>query len=204
MKRVALSTFFENSDFYLSEALSGKVFVYPTDTIYGIWWIVSPSVIEKISACKQRPVSKHYSIIAPNTDRVLDHFDVPASFEEEWNLYAMRYWALTLILPKDLWNTDEEHKAFLSEKKWDEISLLLSPSDHIWVRFVDHPFQDFVTALWQPFITTSVNISWQPSLTDLDELLPQQHEFIDYIIDDWVLDSAGSTIIHYSTWERIR
>jgi len=36
MKIVKLDDFLDNKDFYINEAKAGKIFIYPTDTIYGI------------------------------------------------------------------------------------------------------------------------------------------------------------------------
>ena len=36
MKTILLDDFLLDQDFYISEAEAGKIFVYPTDTIYGI------------------------------------------------------------------------------------------------------------------------------------------------------------------------
>jgi tRNA A37 threonylcarbamoyladenosine synthetase subunit TsaC/SUA5/YrdC len=36
MKTISLEEFLQQQDFYISEANAGKIFVYPTDTIYGI------------------------------------------------------------------------------------------------------------------------------------------------------------------------
>jgi tRNA A37 threonylcarbamoyladenosine synthetase subunit TsaC/SUA5/YrdC len=36
MKIIQLDDFLAQKDIYIAEAKSGKIFVYPTDTIYGI------------------------------------------------------------------------------------------------------------------------------------------------------------------------
>lgn len=36
MKTIALEDFLQQKNFYAQEAEAGKIFVYPTDTIYGI------------------------------------------------------------------------------------------------------------------------------------------------------------------------
>jgi tRNA A37 threonylcarbamoyladenosine synthetase subunit TsaC/SUA5/YrdC len=84
MKTILLEQFLNHQDFFVKEAKMGKIFVYPTDTIYGIGGIITQTVIEKINTIKQRCISKHYSIIAPSHLRVEKHFEVE-NFEIYWN-----------------------------------------------------------------------------------------------------------------------
>jgi tRNA A37 threonylcarbamoyladenosine synthetase subunit TsaC/SUA5/YrdC len=36
MKTIQLNNFLHQQDFFIAEAKAGKLFVYPTDTVYGI------------------------------------------------------------------------------------------------------------------------------------------------------------------------
>ena len=53
MKKIPLQEFLDNQNFYISEAREEKIFVYPTDTVYGIWGIYQPHVIDKIFSIKK-------------------------------------------------------------------------------------------------------------------------------------------------------
>ena len=73
-KTIKLQDFLDQQDFYIQEAKSGKIFIYPTDTIYGIGAIYTPENVEKILIIKQRDPKKTFSIIAPDFQRIVDHY----------------------------------------------------------------------------------------------------------------------------------
>jgi tRNA A37 threonylcarbamoyladenosine synthetase subunit TsaC/SUA5/YrdC len=99
---------------------------------------------------------------------------------------------LTLLLPL---RTDNDHEIDFS---------LISPTPVIGIRFLDHPFQEIVTQLWKPFITTSANISWQPNIIHPDQLVDEQKQLIDFCVDEGTIDRPASVIINYTTQEVIR
>ena len=58
------------------ENLKTEVFIYPTDTIYGIGCdATNDKLVEKIREIKQRE-NKPFSIIAPSVQWILDNFNV--------------------------------------------------------------------------------------------------------------------------------
>jgi len=73
-KNITLQTFLEHIDFFIAEAKAGKIFVYPTDTIYGIGCIYTLENVEKIYAIKKRDEKKMFSIIAPSFDWISENF----------------------------------------------------------------------------------------------------------------------------------
>jgi tRNA A37 threonylcarbamoyladenosine synthetase subunit TsaC/SUA5/YrdC len=75
-KNITLQTFLENIDFFIAEAKAGKIFVYPTDTIYGIGAIYTPENLEKIYAIKKRGEKKQVSIIAPSFNRIMQNYQL--------------------------------------------------------------------------------------------------------------------------------
>lgn len=200
MHTLSLEKFIDTNDRYIQSALSRDIFIYPTDTIYGIWAIVTPETITKIDRAKSRLPGKHYSIIAPDFDRIQQYFNVWSTIEQERTTYqqqAPTRW-LTLLLPLkegDSWQTSV----------WRQDLSLLSSTSTIWVRYLwDHPFQSFVTQLWQGFITSSCNISWTPPITAIEQLSETVKQHIDICIDGWVLDGQSSIVIEYTTGNIIR
>lgn len=193
MQTVSLSDFLTRSDQFETYALQWGTFVYPTDTIYGLWWLVREDIIQKITVIKRRPSSKHYSIIAPSVQRVHDYFDVSSRFQQEWTDARTVHGPLTMILPLKKWVFYSEYPRSLLSQSW-----------RIWVRFIDHWFQNFVTSIGEPWITTSANISWHPSISSLDDLTQSQLGMINYGIDDWRLVWSGSRIIDYVSGEIVR
>lgn len=75
-KIIALDEFLINIDFFIAEAKVGKIFVYPTDTIYGIGAIHTPENIEKIYAIKKRDEKKMFSVIAPSFDWIMQNYQL--------------------------------------------------------------------------------------------------------------------------------
>ncbi len=180
MDTINISTLLENMSYYTKKAQEWAIFMYPTDTIYGLWGITTPEVIKKIDDIKQRKAGKFYSIIAPSFSRIWEHFEVWEYFEQEWSNLSKIHGPLTLLIP--------------SKTSWELIG----------VRYLDHPFQSFVKALGQPFITTSANISWESSISSPTWLSTKQKSLIDFCIDDGILEGSGSTIIDYVSGEVIR
>ena len=192
MKVIAFDTFLQQQDFFIQEARAGKIFIYPTDTIYGIGGIISEEVVEIITKAKLRTPWKHYSIIAPSYQRVEKHFEVKDfekyRFKQKSDIIQWRW--LTVLCP-------------LQTEYMD--SLWVVSSNHlIWVRFLDHALQTFVENLWEWFITTSANISWNAVIKTLDDIHISQKQYIDYFINYWAIDWIPSKIIKYETWAVVR
>lgn len=170
-KVVPFKDFMKNIDFYISEAKIWKVFIYPTDTIYGIWAIWNDESIKKIAEIKHRNRNKMFSIIAPN-------------FEYEW----ITSWC------KELWVSINNMKEQLAKYHW--VTRIFS-HEKPGIRIIKHDFQHFVEKLWMPFITTSVNISWDVAATEVNLINTEIADNVDYIIDDWICAGKPSVLIDF-------
>jgi tRNA A37 threonylcarbamoyladenosine synthetase subunit TsaC/SUA5/YrdC len=165
MRIIPLQEFLDNEVFYIQEVQAGKIFVYPTDTVYGIWGIYQPHVIDKIFSIKKRDERKLFSIIAPSFDRIeKNHGWVNI---ETLKQYLHTYHGVTYIFD------------------------YAKPG----VRIIKHPFQTFVEMLGEPFITTSCNIAGEPVITDIKNLPQEIADNVDYIIDGWELWGKPSVLI---------
>lgn len=177
VKIINFKDFMENMDFYTSEAKVWKVFIYPTDTIYGIWAIWNDEIIRKIADIKHRNWNKMFSIIAP-------------SFDYEWIIS----WC------KEHWISIDNMKEQLAKYHW--VTRIFS-HEKPWIRIIKHDFQKFVEKLWMPFITTSVNISWDVAATEINLINPEIADNVDYIIDDWICAWKPSVLIDFVDWKVI-
>jgi tRNA A37 threonylcarbamoyladenosine synthetase subunit TsaC/SUA5/YrdC len=74
MKKILLSEFMGKIEFFVQEAKNGKIFIYPTDTIYGIGAVWNEENIKKITDIKNRDWNKIFSVIAPNFDWILNNY----------------------------------------------------------------------------------------------------------------------------------
>ena len=166
MKTIALQEFLDNQSFFISEAKEGKIFIYPTDTVYGIGWIYRQDIINKIFAIKQREETnkKLFSIIAPSFDWIERNEETDI---DQLRKYLETYHGVTYIF---------DH-------------------NRPWVRIIKHPFQTFVEMLGEPFITTSCNLAWEPIVTEIENIPAEISEQVDYIIDGWPLGGKPSVLI---------
>ncbi len=191
MQIIDYSIFEKNMDHFVLEAFSKKIFVYPTDTIYGIWGVF-PNTLEKVYEIKKRSYNKPVSIIAPSWDWIENTLELP---EDDF-----------IKLKNIVFNLRKKWRGFTVIAKMNPLYFNNLPqfakyiySDYnIWIRLLNHPFQKFVSKLSKPFITTSANISWNPNIKEISELEDDIKNKIDYIIDYWILSNSPSVLINYS------
>lgn len=173
--------FLQQQDFFVQEIKNNKICIFPTDTLYWISALFSKDNIQKINAIKQSNSYKKLSILAPSFSWIDEHFVVtdPAYLK----ICFEKYHGVTYILwPKET----SPYYTFFQE--WFE-----DPS--IGVRILKHPLQDFVKELWEPIISTSVNISGEANHTTIDTLSEELTKQIDYIIDQWEIFGKPSVLI---------
>ena len=198
MKIINLTYFLENKEKFKKLLLEWKTIIYPTDTIYWIWWVWN-LCLEKIYDIKQRPQNKKVSIILPakNIDNFIEKIQNISEnrinqkiIDKIKNYYKNKIWFTVIIKAKESFfsNLDNFWKAVYKDKS-------------IWIRFLNHPFQDFVNHLGTEFITSSANISGSKVITSLDKLDKQIKEKVDFWIDWWILEKSASTIINSTNWE---
>lgn len=167
--------------------LKKSIFIYPTDSIYGIGCDATNSdLISKLRLIKNRN-EKPFSIIAPSKEWVKENFILT---ELENNLVE-RY--------GDWIDVDGEKKPFtflLKPKNNDLLPENLTFGlPKVGVRIPKHWISEVVTLMGYPIVTTSVNesgIIHMTSLNDLDENIRKE---VDYIIEEGVLKGNPSTII---------
>ncbi|MEI6296062.1 MAG: L-threonylcarbamoyladenylate synthase [bacterium] len=156
----------ENNQKEIIKAIQdGLVFIYPTDTIYGIGTnATKDDFVMKIRTIKQRE-TKPFSVIAPNIDWIKENCETDKETEKWLEKLPGRY---TLFL--DLKNTD-----CIS----DEVNPL---DDSIGVRIPQHWFTEIIEKSGIPFITTSANISGQSYMRKIEDLDEDIKNSVDYII----------------------
>ncbi len=182
MRIVSKKEFIARRGFFIDEMIRGKIFIYPTDTIYGIGCNAqNPSSVKKIREIKKRD-SKPFSIIAPSKDWILINCKV--------DLYKLKFLKklpgpYTLILPI---------KNIYAFSKQDVVADL----DAVGIRIPDNWFSNIISKSRTPFVTTSVNISGEPHLVRIKDLKKEIASQVDYIIDCGKLDGKPSTLFDLS------
>ena len=187
MKIVSKEKFLAEKEFYINEIRKGKIFVYPTDTIYGIGCDATNSdSVLKIRKAKKRE-EKPFSVIAPFKEWIKKNCVVDGK-TEEW--IGKLPGAYTLILKL------ENRKAVAKEVNGGQ--------EGLGVRIPDNWFSNIVSQLGKPFVTTSVNLSGEKNMESIDDLKDDMKEYIDYVVYEGKKEGRGSMIVNLIGEEKIK
>ncbi|HLP80345.1 MAG TPA: L-threonylcarbamoyladenylate synthase [Acidobacteriota bacterium] len=180
MKVVTKNEYEQHRDGYLSQIKSGAIFIYPTDTIYGLGCnaLIGKSV-KKVRDIKQRP-STPFSVIAPSVEWIREFCIVPAQAEEWLSKLPGPY---TFIFKM-------KEQGFLSS----EVS---SDGQTIGVRIPNHWIRQVVADLGYPIVTTSVNEKGKSFMTSLEDLDANIQKQVNLILYDGEKKGKPSQIIHF-------
>jgi len=168
----------------ISQIRDGAVFIYPTDTIYGIGCnaLVSDSV-KKIRKLKGR-TSNPFSVIAPSIDWIRENCAIGKESEE---------WIGKLPGPYTL---------ILRVKNKKCVSKNVNPGlSTIGVRIPNHWISQMVSESGIPLVTTSVNKRGEEYMTSLEDMDSSIGEAVEFILYEGqkkgkpskIVDLAGNT-----------
>ncbi|MEE9525771.1 MAG: L-threonylcarbamoyladenylate synthase [Candidatus Woesearchaeota archaeon] len=132
--------------------LNGDVFVYPTDTIYGIGCnALDSKAISKLRTMKQRPDSP-FSVIAPSRAWIEENCIITDEAKE---------WLDKLPGPY----------TFILKTKDQPVAPEVAPGkESLGVRMPEHWITPFVEWVGVPIITTSVNVTDEPYMEKIEDL----------------------------------
>lgn len=188
MEKITKDEFLEKSEFYFDEIKKGKIFVYPTDTIYGIGCdALNGKSIEKIREIKKRD-SKPMSIIVPNVEWIKENCVVDENGEDKLAKLPGPYTFIVKL----------KNQEAISRKE------LVRDLEGIGVRIPNNWFSEWISKNNLVFVTTSVNISGEAHLVNPNNLEKEIENEIDYLIDDGPLTGKASTIINLLNNEILR
>ncbi len=169
---------FERRAEIISAIKNGKIFVYPTDTIYGLGCdATNETATQKILEIKRRE-GKTFSVAAPSKDWILTNYIVPD--ETMLDILPGPY---TIIVK-------EKNRLVSNECVSNGITYIRIPAN--W-------FTDFISEAGLPFVTTSVNISGQKNMERIEDLPQEMLEQIDYVIYDGPIVGNQSTRVDLTT-----
>jgi L-threonylcarbamoyladenylate synthase len=132
--------------------LDGKIFIYPTDTVYGLGCnAFYKEAVQRIRQIKSNDREKPLSVIAPSLDWIYQNFIFPPKLEE----YLPGPY--TLILQK----LNPKYLSWVSSKTT------------LGIRIPEHPFTKIIQSADVPFITTSVNKSGEKPAVKIEQI-PEQ------------------------------
>ena len=154
---------------------AGKLFIYPTDTIYGIGCdAVDAEAVEKIRRLKKRE-QKPFSVIAPSKEWIYSNLKV----KDRYKCYIEQ-------LPGPFTFVLQMRKQCVAENV---------AKGTLGARLPGHIFSKLVSKAETPFVTTSVNISGKPAIMEISQIPKGFLKAVDIIIDSEKLDNKPSTII---------
>ena len=152
----------KNSGEIVEAIKSGKIFIYPTDTIYGLGCnALLDTSVGKIREIKNRD-SKPFSIIAPNKDWIEEHCVVTIK-------------TIDKFLPGP-------YTLIVKVKTKSVTAQVNQIDDTLGVRIPKHWFTNIIAEAGVPFVTTSVNLTGVRHMEKLEDLSPDFLEQIDYTV----------------------
>ncbi|CAM3358608.1 hypothetical protein FLLO111716_06155 [Flavobacterium longum] len=145
----------------------GGIILYPTDTVWGIGCdATNPEAIAKIYALKRREETKSM-IVLMNGDRMLYNVfkEIP---EVAWQILDLSEKPTTLILD----NPRNVAKNIIAEDQT------------LGVRLVTEPFcYKLMERMKKPLVSTSANISGEPTPLSFKEISPEIINGVDYVVN---------------------
>lgn len=145
----------------------GGIILYPTDTIWGIGCdATNEEAVEKLYAIKQRDKSKSMLILLDNPIKLQTYIqEVP---DIAWDLIDLTDKPLTIILDgaKNL------------------ATNLISNDGSIGIRITAEDFsRELCMRFRKPIVSTSANITGQPTPQSFNQIDPQILELVDYVVE---------------------
>lgn len=157
---------------------NGAVFIYPTDTIYGMGSnALDPKAVDRIREAKERNTMP-FSIIAPSKDWIKENCILTKKMDEWLDKLPGPY---TLILK--LKNKAAVHPAVNNNM------------DTIGIRIPAHWASNIARELNMPIITTSANVTTKEFMTSLETLDPAIKNKVDFIVYEGEIKGRPSTLV---------
>ena len=145
----------------------GGIILYPTDTVWGIGCdATNPGAVAKIYKLKKRAESQSM-IVLMNGDKMMYNVfkEIP---EVAWQIIELSENPTTLIL----------------DKPRNVAANLIAPDNTLGIRIVKEPFCfKLLEKMKKPLVSTSANISEQPTPKSFKEISPEIIKGVDYIVN---------------------
>lgn len=153
----------------IKQIRSGAIFIYPTDTIYGIGCnALNSKAVKKIRKIKK--TNHPFSVITPSKKWILKNFII--KHRKFLQKLPGRY---TLIF----------------RMKGKPVPEIVSKKT-LGLRIPAHQFTKIIQKARVPFVTTSANLSGEPVINQVESITFSNE--VDFIIDGGILKNPASTI----------
>ncbi len=175
---------------FIKDAIrSGKIMIYPTDTLYGIGGnALDANVVERIYSIKERETGKPLSVIMGNLDMIKEYCELTK--EQEIILLNFLPGPYTFILKL---------------KKGKKLAAI-GKSETVGVRVPEHQFARRLSVeLNVPIITTSANISGKKDTFTVKQIDKSVLNRVDVIVDTGeTMHKQGSTVVNLINMKLLR
>jgi len=163
----------------LAEALKtlreGGVILYPTDTVWGLGCdATDPEAVARIYSIKQRDDSKSLVLLASDMDMIARYIkEIPYIAQD---LVEVNDRPMTIIYP-DAYSAPKGDRYHLADNTVAEdgsVGIRIPMSDYL---------KELVSKLGHPLVSTSANISGEPTPQNFNDIPDQIKSAVDYIVD---------------------
>ncbi len=175
MKVVKLATALKSKE--IADGIrNGDVFIYPTDTLYGLGCNAeNADAVKKICEAKRRPVGKPFSVIVPSKEWIFQNTVISKDNMEFVNNLLPGPYTIILKAKKTISNVTSKEKT-------------------VGLRIPRNEFCDLIREQNILFISTSVNLSEDEPVSSIKDIPAQVKEKVDFAIDAGELGKYGSRI----------
>ncbi len=166
----------ENNRREILEAIkAGKIFIYPTDTIYGLGCnALLESSVTKIREIKSRD-TKPFLLIAPSKSWILENAKVEKEIVDQY--FPGPY-------------------TIIANRIQTKFAPNVNFTDEIGLRIPDHWFTKLVEEAGVPFVTTSVNITGDKHMERLEDVSEEILSQVDFVVYEGEKRGESSTKIN--------
>ena len=156
---------------------SGGIIIYPTDTVWGIGCdATNPGAIEKIYKLKNRPADKSMLILLDEDHKINRYIrNVP---EVAWDLIELTEKPLTVIFTGTMGLPEN----------------LVADDDSIGIRIPKDEFcKQLIRKLNKPLVSTSANVSGEPTPGSFAEINKKLLDAADYVVKHRQKEASKAT-----------
>ena len=176
-----MNTFDQEVELCVKLLSEGKVFIYPTDTIWGIGCdATNAKAIDKIFKIKNRPAGKGLIILVDTVERIRDYVKNPSPIAADLIKAAKN--PLSIIY-----------------KESTGLAKNLSGDGSVCIRVTTNEFcKEVIRRLGRPITSTSANLSGEPSPSNFVDISENMKNSADYVVSlyhEVIVKPKASTII---------
>jgi L-threonylcarbamoyladenylate synthase len=160
-----MASFQNEIDNCLSFIRSGKIILYPTDTVWGIGCdALNESVVDKIFEIKQRPRQKSLIILLSDVSELSNYTDQLTDFMLQ---QIISFTTPTTVVLSEAQNLPRN---------------VINEDGSVAIRITKDPFcKSIIDALGRPVISTSANISGADTPAIFKQIAAEIVEAVDYV-----------------------